>query len=457
MLETQSVVHSMRRHDPPATALYLGLHADAPHVAPARYRLSATDRVEIGRSEQRFATRDRHGGDETLTLGMCDVRMSESHARLSRTGEGWLVEDLGSKNGTWIGGQRIVRQALRDGDAIMAGHTVLVFRASGGEADDADELADAPRGLATLSPVLAARFAQLAGAAPTLVPIEITGESGTGKELVARAIHQLSGRPGRFIAVNCGALPSSLVEAELFGHRKGAFTGAGEERIGLVRSAHTGTLFLDEVGELPSSAQTALLRVLQESEVLPIGMDRAIDVDLRVVTATHRDLDLDVANHRFRADLRGRLLGLQLELPPLRERREDLGHLVATLLAHLAPGRAVTFTADAVAALYAHAWPFNIRELERALAAALAVARDRIELDHLPLNVRRASSLLVTRPPAAPVHAIEIADDTALRAALESTLRRHAGNLAAVSRELGKDRTQIRRWMKRLGLERPGT
>jgi transcriptional regulator of acetoin/glycerol metabolism len=185
--------------------------------------------------------------------------------------------------------------------------------------------------------------------------------------------------------------------------------------------------------------------VLQEGEVVPLGGDRPVKVELRLVTATHKRLDGEVEAGRFRADLRARMLGVQLALPPLRERREDLALLVIALLDKLAPERDIAFSADAVIALYAHAWPLNIRELERALAAALAVARDRIELQHLPAALRE--------PPATGPGELA-GDDAALRERLAASIQRHDGNLAAVARELGKDRTQIRRWMKRFGLSR---
>ena len=419
-------------------ALFVGLAGDAPRTPPARISLERVDRVDIGRGK-RAITRRVVDGAQIVALALDDARLSTSHARITRLGNAWIAEDLGSKNGTWVGNAQITRRPLADGDALVVGHTALVFRTEGGEAGDIDGSVPAlANGLATLSPALAARFDELARAAATNVPIEITGETGTGKELAARAVHALSKRTGRFVAVNCGALPPALLEGELFGHKKGAFTGATEDRAGFVRDADKGTLFLDEVAELPSASQAALLRVLQEGEVVPLGTDRPIKVDVRIVTATHQSLDTE----RFRADLRARLLGVTLALPPLRARREDLGHLIATLLA-----RDVTFAADAVAALYAYAWPLNIRELERALAAAAAVARDRIELAHLPPALRAT--------PAAPPDPEELSpDDRALREQLVASIDRHAGNLAAVARELGKDRTQIRRWMKRFGLSR---
>jgi transcriptional regulator with GAF, ATPase, and Fis domain len=409
----------------------------------ARIGLGGVDRVELGRGDDRRMARSKIDGALVLTIAFPDSRMSSQHARLSRVGATWVIEDLGSKNGTWVRRRRITRHPLGDRDVIVVGHTALVFRDCGGEGDDVEqhELGNVP-GLDTLSVELAARFKQLAKAAREIVPIEIQGETGTGKELVARAVHALSGRSGKLAAINCGALPATLIEAELFGHRKGAFTSAVDDRPGLVRAADNGTLFLDEVGELPLSSQAALLRVLQEGEVTPIGGDRPIKVDVRIVTATHRDLAADVDAGRFRADLRARLLGVVVPLPPLRDRIEDLGFLTATLLDRIAPGRDIAFSADALAALYAHAWPMNIRELERALRAAVAVADDRIDLEHLP-------PAFAALP--APPKELD-GDDEQVRQQLVAAMARHAGNISAVARELGKDRTQIRRWVKRFGL-----
>ncbi len=451
MSETLSAMIPAAKRTRAVPALYVGLVGDAPQTPPARISLAGIDRVAIGRGTQRSAIRRTADGVELVVVTLVDARMSGHHAQLVRLGASWVVEDLQSKNGTVVAGAPIQRRQLADGDTILVGHTALVFREHGGEDADLDGLpaAVAP-GLGTLSPLLAARFAELASAARSVVPIEISGESGTGKELAARAVHTLSGRAGRFVALNCGALPSSLLEAELFGHKRGAYTGATDERAGLVRSADGGTLFLDEVAELPAASQAALLRVLQEGEVVPVGGDRPLKVDLRLVTATHKNLDGEVAAERFRGDLRARMLGVQLMLPPLRDRREDLGFLIATLLERLAAGRSVMFSGEAVGAIYAYSWPLNIRELERALAGALAVARERIELNHLPAALRAPSG----PPAAATVEAALSPEDRAIRDELVAAFARHEGNLAAVARELGKDRTQIRRWMKRFGLSR---
>jgi transcriptional regulator with GAF, ATPase, and Fis domain len=284
--------------------------------------------------------------------------------------------------------------------------------------------------------------------ASSLVPIALGGATGSGKEVIARAVHALSGRKGPFVPVNCGALPDTLVESELFGHKKGAFSGATEDRPGLVRSAHGGTLFLDEIGDLPLEQQPALLRVLQEKQVQPLGSSAQIPVDVRVVSATHHDLGAAVDRDEFRADLRARLTGFALELPPLFKRREDLGLLLASLLQRLAGPKAerVRLTGAAARALLSYAWPLNVRELEKVLEAALALAGDKeLDLEHLPQAVREAKG----RPkPVVP----PTAEGDELKAWLEQLLREHAGNVSAAARASGKARMQLQRWMKRYAL-----
>src|SRR5262249_29775805 len=234
--------------------------------------------------------------------------------------------------------------------------TFFVFRNTPVEREAASDITDADLrvgapALMTFDGALAERYATLERVAPTEVSVLLQGETGTGKELVARALHQMSGRSGAFVAVNCGALPPNLIEAELFGHRRGAFTGATGERLGLVRAADAGTLFLDEVGELPASSQAAFLRVLQEREVVPVGVDHPVKVDVRLCSATLRDLDALVASGQFRRDLYARLFGLTIVLPPLRQRRVDLGLLTRRLLARIRGGSEVRLSPAALRAL----------------------------------------------------------------------------------------------------------
>jgi transcriptional regulator with GAF, ATPase, and Fis domain len=281
------------------------------------------------------------------------------------------------------------------------------------------------------------------------VSVMLLGETGTGKEVVARVVHTLSSRRGELVAVNCGAFPPHLVESELFGHKRGAFSGATEDRLGLVRSADGGTLFLDEIGELPASAQAALLRVLQESEVVPVGATRPIRVNVRLVTATHRDLSALVDAGSFRKDLLARISGFKLALPPLRDRKEDVGLLVGTLLPRVLPEHfaQTTFCVDAARALFRYDWPLNVRELEKALGVAAVLARGgRIELEHLPAEVRQ--------PPRAPTPLARLSpEELAHQADLVELLTRHRGNVAAVARDLKKGRQQVHRWMKRYGVD----
>jgi transcriptional regulator with PAS, ATPase and Fis domain len=286
----------------------------------------------------------------------------------------------------------------------------------------------------------------LAEVAPSTLPVLVRGETGTGKELAARAVHARSGRAGPFVAVNCGALPATLVESELFGARRGAYSGAVEERVGLVRAAEGGTLFLDEIGDLAAPSQAALLRVLEEREVLPLGAARPLRVDVRFVAATHRDLDALAQAGTFRADLLARLAGFTLALPPLRARREDLGLLARALLAREAPERAAraTFSVEAARALFRHRWPANVRELGKCLHAAALLARDgAIGLAELPEALRVA-------PDEAPLSD----EDARRRAELAALVERHGGNVSAIARALGKDRKQVQRWLKRFKIEK---
>ncbi|HEY1695218.1 MAG TPA: sigma 54-interacting transcriptional regulator [Polyangiaceae bacterium] len=444
----------------PRFALSVALFADRPLDAGARHPLDA-DEVLIGRGAERASTRARSGRKTVLTLRFDDPRMSTTHARLLQRGDGWTLVDQGSKNGSRRNGAAVEQAALADGDVLELGSTFFVVRSlPDASLAAAERTTSAPLGIPTLHLTLGAMLDRLAKVAPSLIAVVLTGESGTGKEVLARAIHRASGRAGRFQAINCGALPATLVEAELFGCKRGAFSGAIADRDGIVRSADGGTLLLDEIGDLPLPSQAALLRVLQEHEVMPVGDTRAIPVDVRFLAATHRDLRALVAAGTFREDLLARLSGFHLQLPPLRERREDLGLLVGELLRRLAPQRAgdVSLTRRAARALFAHDWPQNVRELEKCLEAALVFAGDSpIELEHLPPALAGASPADGrSRDTAPPQHGsperLASPEDEARRAELVRLLESHRGNLSAVARELGKARFQVQRWMKRYEL-----
>src|SRR5690349_12299220 len=333
-LETVAPERRKRAGSDRQCSLHVAFRCDRPFAPGSRHLLAEIDEVAIGRSGELGWSRRGDSGKRELLLAVDDPWMSVAHARLRRSAEGWTIEDAGSRNGTRVNGEAVTSARLADGDLVELGHTILLYRDTqgvpGAQLDvDAASIAAAAPGLETLSGPQEMQFSRLERIAPSQVPVVLAGESGSGKELAAQAIHRLSRRPGPFVAVNCGGIPATLIETELFGHRKGAFTGAAEDRQGLVRSADHGTLFLDEVADLPPGGQVALLRALQESEVLPVGATRPVPVDLRLVAATHFDLKARVQQGNFRADLYARLSGLTVKLLPLRQRLEDLGLLVA--------------------------------------------------------------------------------------------------------------------------------
>lgn len=413
--------------------LFRAFDADRPRDAPSRHALHDVDEVLLGRADAHSAQLDARA----LKLGIADRWMSTAHAKLTRVLKAWVLEDTRSKNGVRHNGAAVQRVELRDGDVFELGRTWFVFKAQ-------QPVPHAPPGPSTISPALEARLAELFAIARSTVSVALSGPTGAGKEVIAREVHARSGRSGAFIAVNCGALPSELVESELFGHRKGAFSGALDDRPGLIRAAHGGTLLLDEVGDLPLEAQPALLRVLQEKTVVPVGATAPIPVDVRVVSATHRSLEQLVARGEFRDDLRARLGGYELTLPALVDRREDLGLLISALLARHAKAP-VRFSVNAARALFAWDWPRNVRELEKVLERALALATaGTIELEHLPPEL---SSPPPTRRPS------DDELDDARKRELERLLTEHHGNISAVARAMGKARMQIQRWLKRYGLD----
>jgi two-component system, NtrC family, response regulator HupR/HoxA len=286
----------------------------------------------------------------------------------------------------------------------------------------------------------------------------LTGESGTGKELLARAIHHASGRAdGPFVVENCGALPDTLLESELFGHRKGAFTGATESRVGLFQQADGGTLFLDEIGDTSAAFQVKLLRALQEGEIRPLGAPRPVAVDVRVIAATHRDLEADVAAGRFREDLYYRIAGMTLLLPPLRERPQDIAPIVDGLLRTHAPVDA-GLAPEALACLRRYPWPGNVRELQNEVRRMVALAcGPALGADLLSARVREvcAAGSVTTSPVAADAaapgvlrHQVERLEAQVIRDAME----RHRGNKTRVAGELGLTRVGLRMKLAKLGL-----
>ncbi len=491
-METETDIYASGgvRRGTPSYVLYIAFHGYEPMRPPSRHVLGDIDVVSFGRGET-SVVRDREHGLRRLVVRVADPLISSQHGELVNTQGAWVLTTPTSKNGAIVAGVRTRSSKVEPGQLFSLGHTLFLLEREE-TIEDAIDAPAPPRAcppdafghelpaplpeLATFDPELGATVEQLARVAPTQVPILLLGETGTGKEVTARAIHELSRRRGPFVGVNCGAISSTLVESELFGHRKGAFSGATADRPGHIRTADRGTLFLDEIGDMPLSAQAALLRVLEEREVVPVGDSMPVPVDLRIVAATHRDLGAMIAAGQFREDLYARICGVPITLPALRARRVDLGLLIPALLRRQPRADRVRFTPQAASLLFEYAWPRNIRELARALEVMTAMADGQpITVDHVPEEIRAprppeqppaaaaTRDLRVhpaTRAPAAPppdappAIALEAQEpltpeDLERKASLEALLREHRGNVAEVARRLGKDRTQIYRWIRR--------
>jgi DNA-binding NtrC family response regulator len=438
--------------------LFLALECERPSAGPARYALEGLSAIEFRRGRERAAEQTASAGAARLLLRVPDATMSSAHAELRRAGGGWELIDVGSKNGTLVNGERISTRLLADGDLLEMGRTLFLFRravAVPGRPLPAEGPDRSTPGLATLIPSLEAEFDRVRAVAKGSISVSIVGESGTGKELLASAIHKYSDRLGSFVAFNCGAVPPNLIASELFGFRKGAFSGADEDRPGLIRSAEGGTLFLDEIGELAPESQVALLRVLQEREVLPLGTTRPVKVNVRFLSATSQELSEAVAAGRFRPDLHARLAAFTCRLPRLADRREDMGLILAELLRRHGGQRwdSITIAVEAARALWSYSWPGNVRELDNCVSAALLLAGGgRIALAHLPQEIRprrEGDPGAAEKPRSRALTPTQAQHRDRLLALLES----HAGNVSAVARELGKERVQVQRWLKRFELD----
>ena len=307
--------------------------------------------------------------------------------------------------------------------------------------------------------------------APTAATVLVTGESGTGKEVVARCIHELSGREGPFVAINCSAIPDNLLESELFGHERGAFTGADSARAGKFELARSGTVFLDEIGDMPMAMQVKLLRVLQERAVERVGGSRSIDIDVRIVAATHRDLPSRISEGLFREDLYYRLSVFPIEILPLRERPEDVLPLIQEMIGRMKTDRGLTvqLPESSIKLLQEYSWPGNVRELAN-IVERLAVIKPfgRIEPGDLPRSLRKESSppvvvsstLNADRSSSPEVLAAELDVKAHLSAVeqqlIHSALQRAEGVVAKAAELLGIGRTTLVEKMKRYGISAGG-
>ena len=378
------------------------------------------------------------GRDPGVDLRIADGSLSRRHARVVPTGEGWVLEDLDSANGLWVAGTRVQAVVLGPGVRVRLGRSTLEV-ARAGEQGDGPEA-----GLLGSSPAFTELLECLGRVAPLALPVLIQGESGTGKEALARELHRRGPRAaGPCEVVDCTLLRGEHLRSELFGHVRGAFTGAEAPRPGAFVRAHGGTLVLDEVGELPLELQPALLRVLEEGEVRPLGGAEPDRVDVRVVSSTNRDLEAMVAAGSFRGDLYHRLAAVVLEVPPLRRRGDDILRLAEHFLP---PGRVLSEAARG--ALCAHPWAGNVRELRHCLERAGALGRgERIEVADLALR-RGPGKAAAGSPPAGEKARLEEYEAEAVRAALEAC----RWNKKDAARRLGIARSTLYAKMRRFGL-----
>jgi DNA-binding NtrC family response regulator len=402
------------------------------------------------------------GSQEGNDLVLPDATVSRFHAELERAADGWRIRDLGSTNGTQVNGVRVLDAYLGDQATLTFGATAVRFEVTQEQEDV--PLHPEPRfgALVGESVAMRALFAQLDRLARTAATVLVLGESGTGKELIAEAVHQKSPRAGKpFIVVDCGAIPAELVESELFGHERGAFTGATSDRKGAFEAADGGTLFLDEIGELPLAVQPRLLRALERRQVKRVGADAHRSVDVRFIAATHRDLRQAVNQGTFREDLYFRLAVAQVRVPPLRERPDDLPLLLRhlwdeTFRALGLPARPFTAPGEeTMRHLSRLPWEGNVRELRNFVERSVALSGD---LDASRLAVPSASPGAGAGAAAAgpevrtdlPYHqAKEAWLEVFEKAYLSHRLQKAGGNVSQMAREAEVDRAHLIKLLKK--------
>jgi DNA-binding NtrC family response regulator len=421
---------------PPLAALVRVLGAKA---SPACFRLSSGSCLL--------------GAGPECDVVVADPRVSRKHVRLSLVPEGIKLEDLGSRNGSFYLGQRVEKIVLAPGSRIALGAVEVALEIDTEQlSSSGEESEQGYHGLVGGSRATRQLFAILARLEGSLIHVLVQGPSGVGKELVARAIHDASAvSSGPLVVVNCGGIARELVLSELFGHRRGAFTGAIEPRIGAFEAADGGTLFLDEVGELPLDVQPVLLRALESGEVVPVGEHKPRPVKLRIVAATNRELEREVEQGRFREDLYYRLAVVKLQIPPLRDRPEDVAVLARRFAQAAGAGE---LPADVLRQLQAHTWPGNARELRNAVQAYLALgtlpAVVKPDAPLLELALRQSIDELGSY-----AEQKEAFSERFSRAYLSKLLAHTGGNQSEAARISGLDRSYLGKLVARYGIGKP--
>ena len=432
--------------DPVKVPLVLVVGDNRGNVPKGADRIATfTGSLVVGRRE---ATQGEPGQS---SLVLQDRMVSSQHMAITPAPDEGVYEltDLSSTNGTIVDGEAVETTVrLRDGAVIFVGSHVLVFRVTTVAQRTAieAELANPLGPVATANPAFAMVCQKLRKLAAAGEELLLTGETGVGKEVYAEAVHRASGRPGRFVAINCAAIPRELVETELFGYARGAHSQAAMAKGGIIEEAENGTLFLDEIGEMAPELQTKLLRFTQDRVLSPVGGLRGRRIETRIVAATSRTAAPSQSGSLgLRVDLAARLGAEPIRIPPLRERVEDLGALAS----HLLGDRQKPIELHAFQALCLYPWPGNVRELGKVVTSAEALARDtdRIAIEHLPGTILSAPRI---KAPAVGRRKSRPPPDAA---ELEALIRRFQGNMMRVSRELDRKPALVYRWAKRFGLK----
>jgi DNA-binding NtrC family response regulator len=403
---------------------------------------------DAGREAELIGRTLRVGTAADNDLVLTDPAVSRHHFVMEIEGTRTLIIDAGSTNGTFINGVQVERAIAGLGMRIDIGQTALALIAAQRPVIIPLSARDQFQGLVGRSVAMRELYAMLEKAAASQASVLLHGETGTGKELAAEAIHEASDRAGGpFVVIDCGAIPAALFESELFGHIRGAFTGANHDRQGLLVEAHGGTVFLDEIGELAPELQPKLLRALERRQVRPVGASRPIDIDVRVISATHRDLAAEVDRGTFREDLYYRLAVVRLTLPALRNRLDDLPLLVRLFVERLAPDR--RGDVPQLAAQLAHrSFPGNVRELRNAVEELLVLG---MRASQIPPHGAR---------PSTPEHVYALPYKEAVERMVElfqrdyvtRLLERTQGNVSRAAREAGMSRRYLQTVISRLGL-----
>jgi DNA-binding NtrC family response regulator len=405
-------------------------------------------------------------------LVLADPAVSRAHLQLTLSDQGISIEDLQTKNGTTLDGVQIAKAFVREQGQLRIGDTILQVTIKPLRVVVFAENETVFQGMVSHSPRMQEIFGLVRQLAKHELPITICGETGTGKELVARALHESGPRAGGpFRVLDCGSLVKDLLASELFGHEKGAFTGADRARAGIFAEANGGTVFLDEVGEIDMSLQSSLLRVLETKEVSPLGSGKRVKVDFRLVSATHRDLRQMAAHGQFRSDLLFRLAAVTIELPTLRERTEDIIPLAEHFLTDIATRKgmpAPTLDAGAKEMLRRHSWPGNVRELRNIMDAAFAIGESgpvnagllrqmlRDDSRSRPVEVEEPAPKATTTPGGKTPGPVREHLDAVEKQAITTELIACGWNRTKAARRLGMSRSALYNKIERFGIRQPG-